>query len=130
MANAVQQIILSGSTQGRRIKVVATTTPGTLVHTTGLAVSTIAYDRLYLSAYNSDTVDRQLTIEFGGVTAPDDNICVTVPAQGGLLIPINGDLLAGDGASGVNIRAFAGRTGSAGTANVLTLGGYAMRVTV
>jgi hypothetical protein len=123
MANAVTQVKLSASVQGRRIKVAATGTPGTLIHTTGAPVSTSVYDRLYLNAQNSDTVDRLLTIEFGGTTSPDDLIQVTIPAQLGLVVVVDGDLLAGDGASGVNVRAFAA------AANVLTIGGYVMRVT-
>lgn len=124
MANATTQLKFSASTQGRRIKVAATATPGTLIHTTGSPVSTAQYDRLFLNAYNSDTVDRALTIEFGGVTAPDDTITVTIPFKSGLRIVIDGDLLSGDGSSGVNVRAFC-----AAAANVITVGGYVMRVT-
>jgi hypothetical protein len=124
MANATTQVKLSGSTQGRRIKVAATATPGTLLHTTGVGPVTVQYDRIFLTAMNSDTVNRDLVIEFGGTTSPDDLITVTVPPKSGLMIVVDGDLLAGDGASGVNVRAFCA------TANVITVGGYAMRVTV
>lgn len=122
MANATTQIKFSASVQGRRIKVVATSTPGTLLHTTGSGLSTTVYDRLYIDAVNTDTVARLLTIEFGGTTSPDDTIPVTIPAQSGLCIVVDGDLLAGDGSSGVSVRAFCAN------ANVVTVGGYVARV--
>ena len=73
---------LSGSTNGRGIKVAATSTPGTTIHT-GQA-STSLVDVVTLYAYNSDTVTRQLTIEWGGTTAPDDQIKVDIPPLSGL----------------------------------------------
>ena len=123
MANAVTQIPFSGSTQGRRILVAATATPGTLIHTTGTPAYTSQYDRLFINAMNYDTADIVLTIEFGGTTSPDDLIAVTLPSKSGIVIVVDGDLLAGDGASGVNVRAFAG------TGNKVTIGGFVMRVT-
>ena len=123
MANATTQLKFSASVQGRRILVAATATPGTLIHTTGSGVSTVVYDRLFIDACNLDTVDRALTIEFGGMTAPDDTITVTIPPKSGLVIVVDGDLLAGDGSSGLNVRAFCPTT------NVVTVGGFVMRVT-
>lgn len=122
MANATTQIKLSASVQGRRIKITTTSTPGDLLHTTGSGLSTVVYDRLFLTAVNSDTVNRLLTIQFGGLTSPDDDIFVTIAPNSGLVIVVDGDLLAGDGASGVNVRAFCD------SANKVTIGGYVMRV--
>lgn len=125
MANAVEQFILSGSTQGRRIKVAATASPGTLIHTTGVDLPTVKYDRLYLNAVNTDTADWVLTLQMGGTTSPDDLITVPLPAGVGVIVCVDGDLLAGDGASGLSVRAFV-----TGGANKVTVGGYAARVTV
>ena len=83
------KIVLSGSTDGRMIKVVATATAGTTIHT-GSATAT-TFDEVWLYAVNSDTTDRKLTIEWGGVSAPDDLIEFTVEAEDGT------DLLLEDG---------------------------------
>lgn len=104
---------LSGSTHGRGIKVVATATAGTLIHT-GQASTTLS-DIVTLYAYNSDTVAKALTLEWGGVTAPDDNIVVDVPPKGAGLIPVAIDLLV---RNSLVIRAFCE------TANVVVLFGF------
>lgn len=76
----------SESTSGRMIKVVATATLGTLLHT---AVSgAVNFDEIVISAMNSSAVPVLLTIEWGGVTDPDDLIEMTIPAQDGLHIVV------------------------------------------
>jgi len=114
------KVILSGSTQGKPIKVAATATPGTAVHTTG--ISATAIDEVWLWAFNSDTADRTLTIEFGGATAPDQNIVLTVPFKTGLVLVVPGLILLGDGASGATVKAFAS------VANVVTVSGFVNRI--
>lgn len=121
MANAVARIPFSGSTQGQGIKVVATGTPGTTIHTTGTSATVI--DEVWLYAFNSDTLDRVLTIEFGGATAPDQNIVVTVPTKGGLILVVPGLILLGSGAASLTVKAFAA------SANVVTVSGYVNRIT-
>ncbi len=121
MANAVSRIPFSGSTQGKPVKVVATSTTGTTIHTTGTSASII--DEIWIYAFNSDTVDRALTIEFGGTSAPDQNIVVTVPTKGGLILVIPGLILLGNGSAGLTVSAFAA------AANVITLSGYVNRIT-
>lgn len=112
----ITKALLSGSTNGRSILVVATATAGTLIHT---ATSTAnEFDEVWLWAVNSDTTDRKLTIEFGGVTAPNDLIEYTVPAEDGLYMMVPGLLLNG----GVVMRAFCA------TANVVTVNGYVNRI--
>ena len=60
---------LSGSTNGKPVKIVATATAGTTVHT---AVSgTTSWDEIYCWLTNTDTSARTVTCEFGGVTDPD-----------------------------------------------------------
>ena len=111
---------LSGSTGGRPILVAATATPGTLVHATGISATVI--DELWLYAVNTDTTDRKLTVEFGGVTAPDDLIELTIKAESGLVLLVPGLPLSGDGAAARNVRAFAA------SANVVTILGYVNRI--
>ena len=121
MANATAMIPFSGSTQGQGVKVVATSTAGTLIHTTGTSATII--DRLSIWAYNGHSADVVLTIEFGGATVPDQNIVQTITAQTGLTIVVDGLILLGDGSSSLTVKAFAA------TGDVIVLSGYVMRVT-
>jgi hypothetical protein len=57
---------LSGSTDGRAIKVAATATAGTLIHE-GSATAT-TYDEIWLYAINTSASAVKLTIEWGGTT--------------------------------------------------------------
>ena len=115
------KVLLSGSTQGKAIKVVATGTPGTAVHTTGTSAAVL--DEVWVYAFNSDTVDRLLTIEFGGATAPDQNIVQTIVAKTGLTLVVPGLVLTGDGGAGATVKAFAA------SANVVTVTGFVNRIT-
>jgi len=107
---------LSGSTNGRGIKVVQTATSGTTIHT---ATSTASeFDEVWLWAVNSDTSAVKLTIEAGGTTSPDDLIEMTIAPEDGLVQVIPGIPYTG----GVIIRAFAA------TANVIMIHGYINRM--
>lgn len=112
--------ILSGSTDGRMIKVAATATAGTTIHT-GSATAT-TYDEVWLYAVNSDTTDRKLTIEWGGVSSPDDLIEQTITAESGLILVVAGLVIKGN-ATPLVVRAFAA------SANVVMIGGYVNRIT-
>lgn len=112
--------LLSGSTQGKPIKVVATATTGTTVHATGTSSSII--DEVWLYAFNSSTGPVALTVEYGGVTAPDQNIVITIPPTSGLTLVVPGLILTGTGAAANSVTAFAG------TANVITISGYVNRI--
>ena len=112
--------LLSGSTQGKPIKVVATATTGTTIHATGTSSTII--DEVWLYAFNSATGPVALTVEYGGTTAPDQNIVVTIPAQSGLTLVVPGLILTGTGAAANNVTAFAG------SANVITISGYVNRI--
>ena len=107
--------LLSGSTNGRLIKVAATATAGTTIHT----AHATAEDEIWLYAVNSDTTDRKLTIEFGGTSSPDDLIEQTITAESGLILVVPGLVVTGS----VVVRAFAA------TANVVMIGGYVNRIT-
>ena len=65
-------LLLSGSTNGQPIKVAATATLGTTVHTA--VTGTTMMDHIHLWATNTHTAAVTLTIEFGGVTDPDNLI--------------------------------------------------------
>lgn len=109
--------LLSGSTQGKGIKVVATATPGTTIHT---AVSgTSSFDEIWLYAYNSDTVTRTLTIEWGEATAPDGNTIIDIPSKAGRFMVMDGRLLQ----NSLVVKAFAS------AANVIIIDGYVNAIT-
>jgi hypothetical protein len=112
--------LLSGGVQGEPIKVVATATTGTTIHATGTSSSVI--DEVWLYAYNSSTGPVQLTIEYGGTTAPDLNIKIDVPPTSGLTLVVPGLILTGTGSAANTISAFAG------TANVIMVSGYVNRI--
>lgn len=112
--------ILSGSTDGKAIKVAATATAGTTIHTGSTTATTL--DEVWLYAQNTDTTDRKLTIEWGGTASPDDLIEYTVKAENGLYLIVPGLILKGN-ATALVVRAFAA------TANVITIHGYVNRIT-
>jgi hypothetical protein len=110
------KLSLSGSTNGRQILVAATATAGTLIHT---AVSgTSSLDEVWLYAVNTSTTAVKLTIEYGGTTAPNDHIELTISGESGLVLVCPGLVLN----NGLAIRAFAGTT------NVIAISGYVNRI--
>lgn len=119
MATAVKRKLSSAPAGNLGIKVVATATAGTAIHTSVAGTTAGTFDEIWLEAYNSDTVDRLLTIEVGGVTVPDDNIKVTIPAQSGLVRVIDGLPLQ----NAATVAAFAS------AANVIVVFGYVNAIT-
>ena len=115
------KVKLSGSTDGRAIKVAATATAGTTIHTGSTTATT--YDEIWLYAQNTDTSAVKLTLEWGGTSAPDDLIELTVAAESGLVLVAPGLLLKGN-ATALIVRAFAA------TANVITIHGFVNQITV
>jgi hypothetical protein len=97
-------VIPSGTTNGRQVKVAATASSGTLLHTTGSGI-----DEVWVYANNTSGSDVLLTIQLGGTTSPDDYIDITIKAQQGYQLVVPGIRLNGS----VAIRAFAA------TANVI-----------
>ena len=116
MATFTKQL-LSGSTNGKAIKVAQTATAGTTIHT---AVSgTSSLDEVWLYAHNSSASTVKLTLEWGEATAPDGNIEINIGAEGtGLVLVAPGLLLQ----NSLVIKAFAA------SANVITLTGYVNRI--
>jgi hypothetical protein len=118
---AYSKKLFSSSTQGKPIKVVATATPGTNLHTTGTSSTII--DELWLWAYNGDTVDRELTLEIGGTASPDNQLKITVPTKSGWIPIMQGQPYTGSGAATLSVAAFAA------AANVITVQGFVNRIT-
>ena len=78
---------------------------------------------MWLYLYNGHTADVLTTIEFGGVTVPNDVIVLTVPFKSGPVLVIPGWPLLGSGAATLTVAIFAA------TANVITARGYVNRIT-
>ena len=115
--------LLSASTDGRAIKVVATAiaTSPTLIHTGSSTTST--FEEVWIYAQNNHTSDVALRLGFGGVTDPDDIIEYTIKTKGGLYLVVPGLILKGNASAALTIRA------AAGTTNVISLSGYVNRIT-
>lgn len=107
---------LSESTNGRQIKVAATGTPGTTIHTA--CSGTANWDEIWLYATNNDTADIVLTIEYGGTTSPDDLNVVTIPARSGLVHICPGLILQ----NSLLVKAFAG------ISNKVMISGYVNKI--
>ena len=105
---------------GLAVKVAATATAGTAIHTASDTATTI--DEIWLYAVNTSASAVKLTIEWGEATAPDGNIELTVAAESGLVLVSPGLLLQGNATPKV-VRAFAATT------NVITIHGYVNRIT-
>lgn len=118
MATFAKQV-LSGSTDGKGILVAATATAGTTIHT-GSSTATVI-DEVWLYAVNTSASNVKLTIEYGGVSAPADNIEFTVPAESGLYLIVPALLIKGN-ATPLVVRAFAATT------NVIVIHGYINRI--
>ena len=116
MATFTKQL-LSGSTQGKGIKVVQTASAGTTIHTAVSGTSSI--DEVWLYAHNTSSAVVKLTLEWGEATAPDGNIEINVGQEGtGLILIAPGIPLQ----NGLVIKAFAA------TANVINIFGYVNRI--
>jgi hypothetical protein len=114
------KVLLSGSTQGKAIKVAATASTGTTIHATG--TSATIEDEIWLYAYNSSSSAVLLTVQFGGTTAVDNDIKISIPGTSGLTLVIPGLILTGTGSAENTVYAYAG------TANVITINGYVNRI--
>ena len=109
--------LLSGSTNGKAIKVAATATAGTTIHTAVSGTSSI--DEVWLYAHNTSASTVKLTLEWGEATAPDGNIEINIGAEGtGLVLVAPGIPLQ----NSLVVKAFAA------TANVINIFGYVNRI--
>lgn len=110
---------LSGSTDGKAIKVVQTATAGDTIHTAVSGTTAGTFDEIWLWAYNGHTAAVTLTIEFGGATVPDQNIIVTLASKSGLIPIVPGLILQ----NAMVVKAFAS------VANVVTISGFVNSMT-
>lgn len=110
----ISKLKLSGSTDGRGVKVAATASAGTTIHT----AHATALDEVWLWCVNSDTAAQKLTVQLGGTSDPDDSIEVTIPAESGLVLVVPGLVVS----NSVVVRAFAA------SANVLVVHGFVNRI--
>ena len=108
---------LSGSSDGRGIKVTATVSPGSLIHTALDSVAANEWDEIFIRAVNTSASAVKLTVEWGGTSSPDDLIEITIPAESGFTEVISGNILQ----NGAAVRAFAAQ------ADVIVLHGYVNR---
>lgn len=117
MAADYTKLKLSGSNNGKQIKVAATASPGTLIHTAVAGI--IETDEIWLYVTNNHTAPLALTIEWGGTASPDDLKQMSIPSKQGDYLIIPGHLLQG----GLVVRAFAA------SANLLCVSGWVNRIT-
>lgn len=110
----------AGSTgTGLGIPVANTTSPGTTIHTCSSNTSII--DEVWIYAVNYDTSARKLTLQFGGTTAGDNDIELTIAAESGLVLVAPGLPVQGNATAKV-IKAYAA------TATSIVLYGYVNRI--
>ena len=111
---------LSGSTNGRPIKVTDTGVTGAdIIHTAQAGTGIDNFDEIYIWANNTSGVDAKLTILWGGITDPDDIIEVTIAFEAGLNLIIPGFVLQ----NSLVVKAYAG------TADVINITGFVNRIT-
>lgn len=108
---------LSHNTNGKNIKVSQTATAGNDIHT---AVSgTSNWDEVWIYACNTHSSAVVLTIEWGGVSSPDDLTEIELAADSGWVLIVPGLLLQ----NGLVVQAFAATT------NVVMVNGFVNRIT-
>lgn len=117
MAQAATFGLLSGSTNGKQIKVTGTDTGSTVTIHTAVA-GTSSWDRIFLFAVNSSATPVKLTLEWGEATAPNGNIEQTIQPESGLVALTYGIPLQ----NGLVVKAFADTT------NVVMIDGYVFTI--
>ncbi len=113
------KVKLSSSTNGRPIKVAATSSAGTNIHTTNSTSGEV--DEIYLYANNTSAIQVTLTLEFGGTSSPDDTIVVGIPPKAGLYLVVPGLCLFPTGST-LSVKAWADTT------NVINITGFVNRI--
>ncbi len=113
----IQKRKLSGSVDGRGIKLTTNGSPGVLIHRALDSIAENEWDEVFLQAANNSDAAAKLRIEWGGTDSNADHIEATIPPKAGLTEVIAGNILH----NGAVIRAFGE------TANVIVLHGYVNR---
>ena len=112
------RVLLSGSTNGLPIPVVATATLGTTIHTA--IAGTTSFDEIYAWASNVTAADATLTIEWGSATDPGGHMvhAYTVPANSPPIPVATGQVLN-------NAKVM---TAFSGTASAINIVGFVNRI--
>lgn len=108
------KVKLSGSTDGKGIKVTQTASAGDTIHT----ADATALDEIWIYVVNTSTSSVKLTLQYGGTTATDNDIEQTIPPESGLFLVVPGLLLT----NSLVLKAFAA------SANVLVVYGFVNRI--
>lgn len=110
------KLAFSASTNGQPILVAATASSGTLIHTA--TSSTTTFDEIWIWAMNTSASALNLTLQWGGVASPLNDMKLSVPASSGLYLIVPGLVLNNT----LAVRAYAGN----GTS--ITLSGFVNRI--
>jgi hypothetical protein len=121
MAQAFSHEVLSSSTNGLGIKIDGATSGNARTLHTAIAGTTSRDEVwIWLQNNNASGVSRTVTIEFGGTTAVDNQIILSVPPKSGPVLAVPGFPLRNT----LLVKAFAD------VANEVVVYGYVNRVTV
>jgi hypothetical protein len=113
------KVKLSGCTDGKQIKITSSGSGSAITIHTAVSGNT-DWDEIWIYCANSSSTSVvKLTLLWGGTASPDDEIEVTIPAEGGLVLVVPGLILQ----NSLVVKAFAG------TANVLLISGFVNRIT-
>lgn len=105
----------SASVDGQGVKIAATSSAGTTVHTAHATLK----DEIWLWLYNGHSAAVAVTIQFGGTSSPDDDIKLTIANQNGLFLAISGMCLSNSKVLKIY----------AATTNVIVAHGFVNRIT-
>ena len=109
---------LSGSTDGKGILITTIATPGDLIHTAVAGVVENTFDEVWLWAYTGHVAALIVTVEFGGVIAPDNSIVMSIPYKAGPVPIVPGFILQ----NGLLVRVFCA------SANLVTITGFVNQI--
>ncbi len=110
--------LLSASTNGMPVPVVATSSPGTTIHTS--LTGATGFDEIYLWASNVTATAATLTLQWGGTTDVTNDLCwaVSIPANSPPIPIATGQVLN----NSLIVKAWSG------TASAINLTGYVNRI--
>lgn len=118
MGTTYSKLTLTGSTDGAPIKLTTTGSPGNLLHTAVSGAGSL--DEIWLWGVVTSASTRVVTVQFGGVGSPDNNLPILIQPTLGLFCLIPGLILQ----NGLVCRAYAD------AANEVNIVGYVNRITV
>ena len=111
---------LSGSTDGKAVKVTGTSSGASVtVHTAVAGTTSGVFDEIWIYANNTSATTVKLTLEWGTTSAADGNIELNVAGESGLVLVVAGLILQ----NSLIVKAFAG------TGDVILLTGYVNSIT-